>query len=57
MPVPSFPPNSEDLVQSVVGGTPGAIKVTNIVTLAQAACDALAAKDASTLYVVTPDPS
>lgn len=57
MPVPSFPPNAEDLVQSVVSGTPGGARVANIVTLPQAAYDALAVKDAATVYIVTPDPS
>ena len=55
MPIPSFPVRPEDTLRSDSAGIPGAVEVRNIVTLAQAAYDALT-PDATTLYVVTPDP-
>jgi hypothetical protein len=56
MPIPSFPVRPEDTLRSDSAGIPGAVEVRNIVTLAQAAYDALAVKDPRTVYVVTPDP-
>jgi hypothetical protein len=56
MPIPSFPVRPEDTIRSDSAGIPGAVEVRNIVTLAQAAYDALAVKDPRTLYIVTPNP-
>lgn len=56
MPIPSFPTRPEDTLRSDSAGIPGAVEIRNVVTIAQAAYDALAVKDATTLYIVTPDP-
>lgn len=56
MPIPSFPVRPEDALKSDSAGIPGALEVRNVVTISQAAYDALPVKDAKTLYVVTPDP-
>jgi hypothetical protein len=56
MPIPSFPIRAEDGLKSDSAGIPGASEVKNIVTIAQAAYDNLAATDPQTLYIVTPDP-
>jgi hypothetical protein len=56
MPIPSFPPRAEDTLKSDSAGIPGAAEVRNVVTISQGDYDALAIKDAKTLYVVTPDP-
>lgn len=53
MSIPSFPPRAEDTLKSDSAGIAGAQEIRNIVTLTQAAYDALAAKDSNTLYVVT----
>ena len=53
MSIPSFPARPEDTLKSDSAGIPGAVEVRNIVTLTQAAYDALEAKDAATLYIVT----
>jgi hypothetical protein len=57
MPIPSFPPRAEDTLKSDSAGIPGAAEVRNVVTIPQAGYDALAVKDAKTLYIVTPDPA
>jgi len=53
MSVPSFPIRSEDALKSDSAGIAGAGEVKNIVTITQAAYDALAVKNATTLYIVT----
>jgi len=53
MPIPSFPIRAEDGLKSDSAGIAGATEVRNIVTLTQAAYDALAVKDSQTLYIVT----
>ena len=53
MSIPSFPPRAEDTLKSDSAGIAGAVEIRNIVTISQAAYDALAVKDASTLYVIT----
>lgn len=52
MSIPSFPPRSEDTLKSDSAGIPGATEIRNVVNISQAAYDALAKKDSSTLYVV-----
>ena len=52
MSIPSFPPRSEDTLKSDSAGIPGATEIRNVVNISQAAYDALAQKDSSTLYVV-----
>ena len=54
MSIPSFPPRAEDTLKSDSAGIPDATEIRNIVTLPQAAYDALAVKDANTLCIVTP---
>lgn len=56
MPIPSFPIRPEETLTSDSAGIPGALEVRNVVTIPQAAYDALPVKDAKTLYIVTPDP-
>lgn len=53
MSIPSFPTRPEDSLKSDSAGIPGAAEVRNVVTISQAAYDALAVKDANTLYVIT----
>jgi hypothetical protein len=53
----SFPVKDDDKVVSIPAVVPGSAEIVNLVTLSQAAYDALATKDAKTLYVVTPNPS
>lgn len=53
MTVPSFPPRPEDTLKSDSAGVAGAAQVENVVSISQAAYDALATKDAKTLYVIT----
>lgn len=53
MTIPSFPPRPEDLPKSDTAGIPGAAEIKNIVSITQAAYDALATKDPDTLYVIT----
>jgi hypothetical protein len=52
----SFPLKDDDKVVSIPALVPGSSEVFNLVTINQTAYDALATKDAKTLYVVTPDP-
>lgn len=44
---------ANNYVESDVTGITGAVAITNIVSMTQAAYDALATKDASTLYIIT----
>lgn len=53
MSVPSFPPRPEDTLKSDSAGITGAVEIRNIVTISQAAYDALAVKDSQTLYIIT----
>ena len=53
MTIPSFPPRSEDTLKSDAAGIPGAVEIRNVVTISQAAYDALVVKDAATLYIIT----
>jgi hypothetical protein len=43
---------ANNYVESDVTGITGAVAITNIVSMTQAAYDALATKDASTLYII-----
>lgn len=53
MSIPSFPPRPEDTLKSDSAGIAGAQEIRNIVTISQAAYDALAVKDSNTLYIIT----
>lgn len=53
MPIPSFPIRPEDTLKSDSAGISGATEITNIVSITQAAYDALATKSSTTLYVIT----
>ena len=53
MSIPSFPTRPEDTLRSDSAGIPGAVEIRNVVTISQAAYDALAVKDPQTLYVIT----
>lgn len=53
MSIPSFPPRSEDTLKSDSAGIPGSSEISNIVTLTQAAYNALAVKDSNTLYIIS----
>lgn len=53
MSIPSFPPRPEDTLRSDSAGIPGAVEIRNVVTISQAAYDALAVKDSQTLYIIT----
>ena len=52
MPIPSFPVRAEDALKSDSAGIAGANEIRNVVTISQAAYDALAVKDPDTLYVI-----
>jgi len=53
MSIPSFPIRAEDGLKSDSASIAGATEVRNIVTISQSDYDALAVKDAKTLYIVT----